>query len=211
MQIGRYSSTPYEVIAELGRRIPSISDRLTGGRAHYPLLVCALVKHGLSEFKIDSRIFFGQAAWVEIDAMDKPRWAGFWTGVPYFWLQTQFSELVDLNLSANFRLRSEEPAKLSPPMLWSREIPNFCKYEASGIAEPEFGEGQERRWYEVGCQELSIREPSDSMPAEALLCTGRRVLDDGSQSFLHFDRSLRIFGLPSMPDFSSPPDETLTC
>jgi len=36
-------------------------------------------------------------------------------------------------------------------------------------------------------------------PDEPILCPGRRILDDGAQSFRHFDRALPVQGIPDRP------------
>lgn len=141
-------------------------------------------------------------------------WAGCWGEHTHFWVATQYGEIVDLNTAVSYRkIAHTNPLhqpKYSPPILWSKEVPAFYRYIPEGVAEVELDQERDRRWFETCLKEViekigNVREmvqTQDSdldFPDEAILCPGRRILDDAAQSFRHFDRAILVQGLPEKP------------
>lgn len=208
------SQTPLAVIAHVSRIVTKVVDRLTGDRADYPLMVAGLTVEALQCLGIESRIMYGEAAWIEILEDQTPIWAGCWEGNIHFWVATQFGEIVDLNTSVAHRKRGHQTpqwkALYSPPIVWSAELPKFYRYIPEGVAEIELTEEKDRKRYESAVAEirekcvtnsvnLSAQENELDFPSEAILCPGRRILDDPQQSFAHFDRALSVRGIPQGP------------
>jgi hypothetical protein len=167
----------------------------------------------LKAFQIQSRVMFGQVAWIEILENQSAVWAGCWGENFHFWVATQFGEIIDLNTSVAHRKRSHSApqwkAIYSPPMIWSAELPYFYRCIPEGIAELDLLETRDQKHYENAISEvrknctpeqLLKEDPANlSFPNEAILCPGRRVLDDNQESFKHFDRALSIYGVPESP------------
>ena len=74
----------------------------------------------------------------------------------------------------------------------------------------ELDQERDRRWFEaclteviekIGNVRLVVETPDDELdfPEEAILCPGRRILDDASQSFRHYDRAILVQGIPEKP------------
>lgn len=204
-------ATSLEIIANVSRVVTKVTDRITGDRVEYPLLVAAAVVEALKRFGIQSQIMYGQAAWVEILEDQSAIWAGCWGKHFSFWVATQYGEVVDLNTSVAHRKRShaqpEMKASYSPPMLWAREVPSFYRYIPEGIAELELTTDKDQQRFELVLAEVLEKCGPEHAPAgsepdfanEPILCPGRRVLDDGNQTFRHFDRALAVRGIPDAP------------
>ena len=205
------TDTPLEVIAQVSRIVTKVIDRIAGDRVEVPLMVAAAVKEALVGFGIRSQIMYGPAAWVEVLENQQVIWAGCWGRHFHFWTVTEYGEVVDLTTAVAFRKRSHEnpewKAKHSAPLLWSREVPRFYRYVPEGIAELELTElrDQERfdkvlREVREKCQWSALtpgQEPE--FPNEAIVCPGRRILDDTHQSFRFLDRALAVHGIPESP------------
>jgi hypothetical protein len=205
-------STPLPVIANVSRVVTKVVDRITGDRVDYPLLVAVACVEALKKFGIESRVMYGQVAWIEVMDDQSIIWAGCWGENYQFWVATQFGEVVDLNTSAAYRKRSHTSPQLkalySPPMLWSQEVPAFYRYHVEGVAEVDIHDlkdPQDRNRYELVLKEIAekcgtrfLSEDLD-IPNEAILCSGRKLLDDSRQSFRHFDRALSVKGIPKAP------------
>ncbi|HTL13006.1 MAG TPA: hypothetical protein VL588_10985, partial [Bdellovibrionota bacterium] len=191
--------------------------RLTGDRSDYPLLVSLATVEALKHLRVGSRVIYGAAAWIEIIQGDhKPLWTGAWGEYNFsFWVSTEFGEVVDLNVGVSFRKLSHGRPDLkplcSPPLLWSRQVPRFYRYQPEGLAEVEakdLEEARDRRWWETISQEISekcrlelVNAPGAEMefPLEPILTPDRRVLDDASGTFRQFERALAVHGLPPSP------------
>lgn len=228
MSQNKLSSTPLPVIANITRVVTRVVDRVTGDRVDYPLLVASACVEALKLFGLGSRIMYGKVAWIEILANQQAAWAGCWGKHFHFWVETEFAEVVDLNVSVAYRKRAHDTPTLkalySAPMLWSAEIPSFYRFVPEGIAELELTEERDIRNYERVLQEISEKcgpkhltqegsvasgqtlQQTDStdaagldFPNEPILCPGRRLLDDSQQTFKHFDRALSIYGMPKAP------------
>lgn len=207
-------ATPLPIIAAVSRLVTKVADRITGDRSEFPLLVACVTMESLKQCGIQSNIFYGQAAWVEVMENQGLMWAGCWGEHTHFWVTTQFGEIVDLNTSVSYRKRShsnpDHQPKFSPPLLWSKEVPAFYRYIPEGLAEVELDQERDRRWFETCVKEV-IEKLGDSkqlllqadeeldFPDEAILCPGRRILDDAAQSFRHYDRAIMIQGIPEKP------------
>ncbi len=207
--------TPMEVIAQVARVVSMSIDRITGDRSDVPLLVAAAVVEALKNHGIEARIMYGAAAWVEILDDNTPIWSGCWGQSLHFWAATQFGEIVDLNTSVSHRKRPHDQPELkpaySPPMVWTKELPRFYRYQAEGAAEIELSDPKDiDRWNKVsreisekctpGILEEAAKEGKDpQFPNEPILCPGRKLLDDSNQSFRHFDRALAVHGIPQSP------------
>lgn len=216
-------STPTEWIADISRIVTASTDRVTGDRSGYPLLVCLLVQRGLKQRGIDSRILYGPAAWIEITTSQQPIWSGCWGEHFSFWVETEFREIVELTAAVSHRRRPhgrpELEALYTPPLLWSVDVPNFFRFEPHGIAEldpKDLQEDRDRNWFLALERELlekltqaegassrgaPVAEESlnpNRFPNEPILC-GRRLLDDSEQRFAHFDRALSVHGIPEYP------------
>jgi hypothetical protein len=208
------TETPLPVIATVARLVTKITDRVCGDRSEYPLLVAAVTADTLNRLGIASNVFYGQAAWIEVMEDQSVMWAGCWGEHTHFWVATPFGEVVDLNTAVSHRKRAHtnplHQPKFSPPLLWSREVPAFYRYLPEGLAEISLDSERDRRWFELCQQEISdklptlelltsLKEDELDFPEEAILCPGRRLLDDAAQSFRHFDRALMIQGIPDKP------------
>ena len=203
--------TELPIIANVSRVVTKVVDRITGDRADYPLMVAAACSEALKKFQIESRIMYGPAAWLEVLEDHSLVWAGCWGENFSFWVATQFGEVVDLNTSVAYRKRSHMQPNLkalySPPILWSKEVPQFYRYSPEGVAELELTEEQDRKQFEQVLAEIQgncgpehIR--ADEEPKflnEPILCPGRKILDDSRNGFKHFDRALSVHGIPAAP------------
>ncbi len=204
-------STPMEVIAQVSRIVTRVVDRITGDRNEVPLMVAAATVEALKQYEQASQIMYGPAAWIEVLDDQTPVWMGAWGQHFHFWVATEFGEVVDLNANVAIRRRpADEPRKplYAPPLLWSAEVPGFYRYRPEGVAELELHDERDIRQFETVLQEIrekctfeAIRGVEPEFPNEAILCPGRRVLDDSNQSFRHFDRALAVHGLPPAPSF----------
>src|SRR5579863_6399083 len=90
-------STPIPVIAQVARAVTETVDRISGDRVEVPLLVAAACVEALKAFGIESRVMYGQAAWIEVLEDGSLIWAGCWGKNIHFWVATQHGEIVDLN------------------------------------------------------------------------------------------------------------------
>lgn len=207
-------STPLPFIAEISRLVTKVTDRVSGDRSEFPLLVACVTARALKHCGIESNVFYGQAAWVEVMENQSLMWAGCWGEHTHFWVATQFGEIVDLNTSVSFRKKShsnpQHQPKYSPPLLWSKEVPGFYRYIPEGIAEVDLDQARDQKWFELATSEIleklgnptKLLETKDEhldFPDEAILCPGRRILDDAAQSFRHYDRALLVQGIPEKP------------
>ncbi len=205
------SDTPIEVIANVTRVVTRVVDRIMGDRSDYPLMVAAACVEALKTFDIAGRVFYGQAAWIEVLEDHTVLWAGCWGKSLHFWVGTAYGEVVDLNTSVAHRKRAHDNPGVksiySPPLLWSREVPRFYRYVPEGVAEIELLDPEDQRKYDrVVAEILEKCGPKHLMagtdldfPNEALLCPGRKLLDDSKDSFKHFDRALAVQGIPPSP------------
>jgi hypothetical protein len=207
-------STPLPLIATLSRLITKVTDRISGDRSEFPLMVAAVTAESLKACGINANVFYGHAAWIEIMENQSAMWAGCWGEHTHFWVATQFGEVVDLNTSVSHRKKAhgnpDHQPKYSPPILWSKEVPAFYRYQPEGVAEVELDSDRDRRWFTSCLTEVKeklgnlhelLATPEDELdfPDEAILCPGRRILDDAAQSFRHFDRALLVQGIPPKP------------
>jgi hypothetical protein len=203
-------STPIEVIANVTRVVTRVVDRITGDRSDYPLLVAAATVEALKQFGLESRVMYGHTAWIEVMEDHSVLWAGCWGKNLHFWVGTAFGETVDLNTSVAFKKRAHDNPALkalySPPMLWSREVPSFYRYNPEGVAELELTEGEDQRRFELVCREIAekcgpkhVVAGDVDFPNEPILCPGRKLLDDTNETFKHFDRALAVRGIPQAP------------
>jgi len=202
--------TPTPIVANVSRVVSKVVDRLTGDRGEFPLLVAGAVSAALKNFSIDSRVMYGPAAWIEITDQSSPIWAGCWGEHFSFWVATQFGEVVDLNTSIAHRKRSHQDPDLksiySPPMLWSREVPLFYRYQPEGIAELEITDPRDLARFEAvmkevreKCRPEKLQGAAEAFANEPILCPDKRVLDDSEHMFRHFDRALSVRGIPPAP------------
>jgi hypothetical protein len=190
-------------IALVTRVVSKVTDRVCGDRAQYPLLVCAAVKKALSLQGVESRILYGEAAWIEVLEDHSVHWAGCWGEHFHFWVETEFREIVDLVVGVSHRVRGSKKAAFSPPLLFAREVPKFYIYAPQGIAELELTEARDRDWLKKITEDLEkncVQLPGElEFPDEAILINDRKLLDSPQGEFKHFDRALGIAGLPPAP------------
>ncbi len=202
-------STPLEVIATVSRIVTISADQLFGDRSDHPLLVSLGCVHALKHFKIKSAVLYGKAAWIEILEDQSPIWAGSWEKQSHFWVGNQFDETIDLNTSVAFKMKSQvklkNPSKHSPPILWSKEIPNFYRYIPEGIAEIDptdlkFSKYQNdlKRKIDFALNRITQNQEIE-FPNESILAPKRKVLDDTFENFKYFDRALSVKGAPESP------------
>lgn len=209
------AATPLPIIANVSRLVCKVTDRTSGDRSEFPLLVAAVTAEALRRVGIQSNIFYGQAAWVEIMENMSPMWVGCWGEHSHIWVATEFGEVVDLTVGVSHRKRAhnnpDHKPKYSPPLLWSLEVPAFYKYLPEGLAEVELTEERDKRWFNQCVEEISaklltptqltmIPEEELDFPEEAMLCPGRKILDDAAKTFQHYDRALMVHGIPDAPD-----------
>ena len=207
--------TPLRTIAVVSRLVTKITDRITGDRSEFPLLVNCVALEALRLSGVSASIFYGQAAWVEVMEDMSLVWAGCWGNNSHFWIATKSGEVIDLNTSVSHRKKDHHNAdhrpKYSPPLLWSREIPAFYQYLPEGIAEIELTEERDQRWLKLCFEEVRQKLPASLLesitmsddeldfPDEPILCPGRKILDDAAQNFRHYDRALMVQGIPEKP------------
>ena len=204
------TSTPLPIIANVSRIVSMVVDRLTGDRVDFPLMVAAAVSEALKCHGIESRVMYGSVAWIEVMEDQSVQWAGCWGENFHFWAATQYGEVVDLNTSVAYKKTSHAQPEIkpmfSPPMLWSAEVPAFYRYRPEGIAELELHDEKDQKKYALvleeirekcGPAQIAGKEPEFSN--EAILCPGRKLLDDSNQSFKLFDRALSVYGIPDAP------------
>lgn len=183
----------------------SIADRLTSARERYPLFVCALGKEILAQQKIQSRIMYGHAAWVEISAATRePVWAGFWGENFSFWLETEYKETIDLNTPVAHRRGYEALGAFSslhsPPILWSRRIPSFYKYIPQGLAETDLTQERDLKWFETARNEARDKLAGEyDFPNVPIIGPEGKLLDDSQESFKQYDEILTEKGIPQAP------------
>jgi hypothetical protein len=205
--------TPLGVVALVSRGVTRIVDQVTGDRGDCPLLVAAACVEALAQFQIAARIYYGQAAWIEVLEDHSVVWAGCWGGQnEHFWVSTAYGEVIDLNTSIAHRKRSplhpQLKALYSPPILWSVEVPRFYRYRPEGVAEIELHDERDQKHYErvlrdvraycAGVQ-VSDQEADWEFPNEPILVPDRRLLDDSQQTFQHFERAVAVRGIPPLP------------
>ena len=205
-------STDLAIIANVSRVVTRVVDRITGDRVDFPLLVAAACVRALEQFNIESRIMYGQVAWIEVMDDHSIAWAGCWGENFHFWVATQFGEVIDLNTSVAHRKRSHSTPHLkalySPPILWSADLPGFYRCIPEGVAELELKDDADQKRYDRVIQEIeekcqpALIDSTDGdldFPNEPILCPGRRLLDDSRQTFKLFDRALAVAGIPQAP------------
>lgn len=201
--------TPEPIAALVCRVSTAVVDRLTGGRADYPLLLSLAAQEGLHQLGVHSHVLYGRAAWVEIlEEKERPVWALCEADHPHFWLETAHGETVDLSLSAAHLSHSKRDIGVrtvaSPPILWTPEVPSFVRYEVEGAAEMEAESDRERKLIESVLREMRekcVRENLEPLewPNEPVIFSGRRLLDDALGTFARFDRALGVHGVPPAP------------
>jgi hypothetical protein len=204
-------STPIPVIAQVARAVTETVDRISGDRVEVPLLVAAACVEALKAFGIESRVMYGQAAWIEVLEDGRVIWAGCWGKNIHFWVATQHGEVVDLNVSVAHRKRGHSMPDVkaihSPPILWSAEVPKFYRYIPEGVAELELLDEDDKQLFEKVLKEVRERcvrtedggaAPS-AFPDEPMLCPGRQLLDDSRSSFKKLDRAMGVSGIPPSP------------
>jgi hypothetical protein len=207
--------TELKIIAAVSRIVTQVCDQILGDRTTAPLVVALSCQKALLHFKIQSECIYGNAAWIEIQANNQPTWVGSWDPGVHFWVQTQFQEIVDLNILLT-------PKNLfCAPLLWSYEVPRFYRYQPMGIAEMSTQDPKEIQIF------TSINEHIDSLllelnlektlsssdfPIEPILCSDRQLLDDDQKSFAQFDRALGVYGIPALYEkVFSPADQENSC
>lgn len=204
------TSTPLPVIANVSRIVTKVVDRIAFDRSDFPLMVAAAVVEALKLHGIESRVMYGSAAWIEVLENHALQWAGCWNGSLYFWVATQYGEVVDLNASVAFKKRSHASPESkpigSPPILWSAEVPNFYRYVPEGVAELELHDEKDRIKFATILEEIRekcrpelLKGEEEEFPNEPILCPGRKLLDDSKNSFRFFDRTLAVTGVPDSP------------
>ncbi len=204
------TSTPLPVIANVARIVTRVVDRIAFDRSDFPLMVAAAAVEALKQHGIEARVMYGEAAWIEVLENQAIQWAGCWNGSIYFWVATQFGEVVDLNGPVAYKKRAhaspEERPVGSPPILWSAEVPSFYRYIPEGVAELELLDEADLRKFEAivaeireKCRPELLRGDEEEFPNEPILCPGRKLLDDSKQSFRFFDRTLAVSGVPEAP------------
>ena len=206
-------STPLPVVAHISRIVTRSADLITGDRSDYPLLVAGACSRALGLYGIESHVLYGHAAWIEVLENNLVVWAQSSEEAPHFWVQSEFNETIDLNMSVAFRrkIREELPSKsvMSPPLLWSKEVPSFYHFHIEGAAELAPESERDRRWWkrlleevEKQCKDATLEvlgRTEPDFPNEPMICTGRKLLDDSKETFKHFDRAISVMGLPNAP------------
>lgn len=202
--------TPVPVVAQVSRIVAILSDRIMGDRNDAPLFVAALCSKALLARGVRSRVVYGQAAWLEVLENHQVVWAGCWGENFYFWLETEFGEIVDLNSSVAHRKRPSDtnlPKSIySPPMLWSKDVPVFYRYQPEGVAELSLDSEADKKKFESAVTEiqekLALEEASDGdldFANEPIICPNRQLLDDSKGTFRLFERAVQVSGIPEPP------------
>jgi hypothetical protein len=207
------TTTALPIVATVSRVVTRVVDRITGDRVEFPLMVAAACVEGLKNLGVQSRIMYGQGAWIEVLEDNSVVWAGCWGEHIHFWVATEHGEIIDLNTSVAYKKRAHDGSAkplYSPPILWSIEVPKFYRYIPEGVAELELTEERDLdRWEAVKKEILEKCSPAAlsglsndadlEFPNEPILCTGRRLLDDSTGTFRHYDRALAVRGIPDAP------------
>ncbi len=195
-------ATPLDVIARTAHIVLGSVDRIVGGRQQYPVILNFALQYCLKKFGVDSRIMYGKAAWLEVLENGSLIWAGHFGDKPHFWLQTEYAETVDLHLGVAYLQDSgvHLKSRYSPPNLWTRELPNFCKYAPQGVAEFDPPEGKFSEWITAIFSQIdrSIETKDADFPNEAFLCPNRKVLDNSESRFRYYDRALSVQTWPEI-------------
>ena len=122
---------------------------------------------------------YGQSAWIEVMEDHSVLWAGCWGENLHFWVGTAYGETVDLTTSVAFKKRAHANPSLkalySPPMLWSREVPVFYRYQPEGVAELELTEEQDVKRFESGLPGRSPRNAARAQHRPAGQAGGARL------------------------------------
>ena len=168
--------TSLVIIANILLLVSNVIDRISGDRSEFPLLVACVTAVALKNYGIGAHIFYGQAAWIEVNDDMSVIWAGCWGENTHFWVATQFGEVVDLNVSVSHRKRAHDnpdhKPKMSPPMLWSRDVPKFYRYIPEGLAEIELDTERDQRWFDSCLAEVIEKSTPwatlEKIPAEQL-------------------------------------------
>ncbi len=204
------TETPAPVIANVSRVVTLVADRITGDRNECPLLVATACVEALKGHGIQSRVMYGQVAWIEVLQDHSVIWAGCWGEHFHFWVATEYGEVVDLNVSIAHRKPAHsdpnQRGMFSPPMLWSKEVPAFYRYQPEGVAEVELTDTRDQRHLDLvlsevreKCRPELLTDDVADFPNEPILCPGRKLLDDSVGSFKQFDRALSVRGVPPAP------------
>ncbi len=213
--------TPLSIIANVSRVVTQVVDRVTGDRVDYPLLVASACVEALRCFGVESRIMYGQVAWIEVMEDNSVIWAGCWGENFHFWVATQYGEVVDLNTSVAYRKRAHTNPQLkalySPPMIWSVDLPGFYRCVPEGVAELDLLEENDQKRLDRVLAEIRekckpalcvgeankaadpLEDEELDFPNEPILCPQRRLLDDQKGTFKYFDRAIAVQGLPQSP------------
>ena len=206
-------NTPLPIIAHVSRIVTRAVDLVTGDRSDYPLLVAGACSKALGFFGIESHVLYGHAAWIEVLENHRVIWAQSSEDAPHFWVQSEFKETIDLNMSVAYRRKTKTASRAkavsSPPLLWTDEVPQFCHFHIEGAAEIAPSEERDQRWWnriieevEKQCQGktlASLEQTELDFPNEPMICPERKLLDDTEESFKHFDRALSVTGIPEAP------------
>ena len=196
------TSTPLPIIAHVSRVAIRVSDLVTGDRSDYPLLVSFACARALGFFGIESHVLYGHAAWVEV--LENHSVA---------WVQNEYGETIDLTAGIAFKRKTRKTplskAVLSPPNLWSHEIPQFYRFHPEGSAELGLSGERDKRWWDRMCKEIEkncdgrtlemLEKSPPDFANEPMICPGRKLLDDSEGSFRHFDKIVSATGLPRPP------------
>lgn len=203
------ANTAPKIIANVSRIVSRVTDRLTGDRSAYPLLVCMGLQAALKNHGITSRILYGDVAWLEVLENHTVLWAGTWGENFGFWVESEYGEVIDLNTSISHRnTDSKNPDHkplYSPPILWSNDVPKFYRYRPQGVAELGELPPRDQRWLDLLCDEINQKcQPhllieEEEFPNESIICPGRKLLDDTQGTFKLYDRAISVVGIPQSP------------
>ncbi len=204
-------------VAQISRIVTLAVDRVTGDRSGYPLLTCLLVQFALKRVGIESRVLYGDVAWIEVSKDHQVYWTGCWGEHFSFWVETEFREIIELTAAVSIRRKPHGEGgdafipMWGPPLLWSRDIPKFYRFRPQGLAEvapQDLDSERDQRWWKQLTEEIrekidpqvdDAQEPAPhQFPVESMV-VHRRLLDDAESSFAHFDRALGVAGIPEAP------------
>ncbi len=200
---------PMGRVATVTSTVCQVVDQILGFRARYPLITATVCLEALKLTGAKGSVRYGRACWVEVLEGGLTRWGGAWQeGEFHFWVETNGGEIVDVAAAATARIPQvggRAPVQYGPPILWSKEIPQFYRYETLGDAEtnPDDVEGKkilENLFSRLQRSDLARNPLPEQFLNEPILISGKRLLDDEKQSFLHYDRALRIRH-PGKPPF----------
>lgn len=194
MTVENEAQTKEHLIRTLSRGVVLSTERVTGDRTSYPLFVYTALKALLTTHGHGGRIFYGKAAFLAVEN-ERQSWFVFGEKRPYFWIETENKETVDLNV---FRL-IKKMGFLGPPLIWSKDIPIFYKYVPEGLAEVDEKEVSESSVFQSILKGASQAQSSEEVVNEPIIFPDRKMLDSEQEEFATYEKLLNLSTVEKPP------------